>query len=82
MNISTADITSTGIRKLAELNNVETVECLGRFEHPDHPGSNDWSITVYRVAGGLVADTNGDPVIEDASPSGFAELLAIYGVEL
>jgi len=82
--ISVEDLNSSGIVSVCRESGITRIEKLGRFEHPDHPGS-DWAITIYNLdtaSGGRVAETNGDPVWEEADPSAFAELLAIYGIEL
>ena len=79
--IHISKINSAGIAHEAKKAGLSTVELLGEYEHPDHPGSKDWSIRLYFVGGVCVADTNGDPVWEQNDPVAFAALLAEYGVE-
>ena len=79
--IHTSKINSAGIVYEASEAGLSTVDFIGEFHHPDHPGSADWSIRLYFVGDVCVADTNGDPVWEQDDPAAFAELLAEYGVE-
>ena len=79
--IHISKINSVGIAREAKKVGLSTVELLGEYEHPDHPGSKDWSIRLYFVGDVCVADTNGDPVWEQNDPAAFAALLAEYGVE-
>ena len=78
--IHISKINSAGIATEAKKANLSTVEFIGEYDHPDHPGSKDWSIRLYFVRDTCVADTNGDPVWEEDDPAAFAALLAEYGV--
>ena len=81
--VKVEDINSAGIESVCRESGITEIECIGKFEHPDHHGSNDWSITLYKLdsgSGGRVADTNGDPGWEDADEAAFAEMLAEYGI--
>ena len=80
--IHISKINSVGIAKEAKKSGLSTVEMFGEFEHPDHPGSRDWTIRIYFVGDACVADTNGAPVWEAADPAAFAALLKEYGVEV
>ena len=80
--IHISKINSEGITHEAKKAGLSTVEMFGEFEHPDHPGSRDWTIRIYFVGDACVADTNGDPVWEAADPAAFAALLKEYGVEV
>ena len=80
--IHISKINSAGIAHEARTAGLSTVELFGEFEHPDHPGSKDWSIRLYFVGDTCVADTNGDPVWEEDDPATFAALLEEYGVEV
>ena len=79
--VRVGDLNSIGIAGAARAAGCEHVALVGEYEHPDHPGSKDWSIRLYFVGDVCVADTNGDPVWEQDDPAAFAELLAEYGVE-
>lgn len=55
---------------------------VGIYEHPSHPGSNDWRLTLWMMpCGEMVFETNGDPIFESDSPDDFAALCAEYGIE-
>ena len=80
--IHISKINSAGIVYEAREAGLSTVDFIGEFHHPDHPGSADWRIRLYEFNGIRVADTNGDPVWEEANPAAFAALLEEYGVEV
>lgn len=80
--IHISEVNSVGIISEAKAAGLNIVQLLGEFEHPDHPGSGDWSIRLYDVGGVRVADTNGDPVWEEDDRSAFEELLEEYSVLL
>lgn len=79
--IHISEINSAGISGAAKAAGCEYIELIGAYEHPDHPGSNDWSIRVYEVDGVRVIDTNADPVWEERDYQVFSALLTEYGVE-
>lgn len=79
--IHISKINSTEIIHEAKKAGLSTVVLLGKYEHPDHPGSGDWAISVYDVGGFRVADTNGLPIWEEGDQEVFADLLEEYGVE-
>ena len=80
-SINIEDINSAGIAYEAKKAGIETVNLIGTYEHPEHPGSNDWTIRLYEMGDVRVIDTNGDPIWEESHPVEFAETLAAYGVE-
>lgn len=85
INCNRDDI-STGIRYEAESNNCQSVEFVGSYEHPEHPGSADWTIYLYKLTtkeGWTVwgAATNGDPVWQEEDGQAWAELMAEYEIE-
>ena len=78
----TADINSQGIKIEATRQGVSELDFLGKFQHPEHPDSNDWAICIYRFPSGMrVAVTNGDPVWEETDLQLFAKLLEEYRIE-
>ena len=80
MKIKIEDINSAGIQAQAKIDGVTEMILLGTFDHPEHPGSNDWRIRIYDFAGVKVADTNGDPVWEESDPTAWAEMMEAYEV--
>lgn len=83
MTTTTTNISSLSIRAaLSRLGlGLESAEFIGTFYHPDHEQSNDWTVRMYGLPGGVrVADTNGDPIWEEGDPLGFAALLEEYGL--
>lgn len=80
--VAVDDINSAGIRAACEKEGIDQIALIGRYEHPEHPGSNDWAIRLYAISDWRVADTNGDPVWEVADPAEFATLLADYDISL
>jgi hypothetical protein len=80
MKISIQDINSAGITAQAKIDGITEVTLLGTYDHPDHPGSNDWRIRIYDFGGVKVADTNGDPVWEETCPTKWLELMKDYEV--
>ena len=79
--VHVADVNSIGIAAAARSAGCEYIDLIGVYDHPDHPGSNDWRIRLYAFNGIRVADTNADPVWEEEDYQVFADLLAEYGVE-
>lgn len=83
MKIQIQNINSSSIQSVCSESGISEIEFLGHFEHPDHPGNNDWAIDLYKLDsghGGRVADTNSDPVWEDADPAAFSQFLADYKI--
>jgi hypothetical protein len=60
--VSIEHVNSSHIQAAARELRLSEVVSLGRHDHPQHPGSTDWQICLYRVGRKLVAATNGDPV--------------------
>lgn len=79
--ISADDITSSEIKSLAQIAGVKTITLLGVFDHPDHPGADDYRLRIYDFGGVRVAETNGAPVWEQADPAGWAELISEYAAK-
>lgn len=79
--IHISKINSAGIAVEAAAAGLDTVCFLGEYDHPDHPGSGDWSIRLYELNGVRVADTNAEPVWEENDRTVFEELLEEYGVD-
>lgn len=75
-HIATDDITSIGIATEARRAGIASITYLA-----DNGKTGDAKVTIYRVGDVRVADTNGDPVWEEADPAAFAELLASEGME-
>lgn len=80
MKISIDRIRSTSIRAVMERNHYATANYLGTYQHPNHPESRDWDVTLYRAADSLVFATNGDPVWDGTV--GFDSLVAEYKIEM
>ena len=80
--VNVSEINSAGILAEALRSGITTATLLGMYEHPDHPGNNDWQITIYRLGDVRVADTNGDPVWEEDDQQVFAELIEEYEITL
>ena len=78
--IKIQDINSAGITAQAKIDGITELTHLGTYEHPDHPGSNDWTIRVYDFGGVKVADTNGDPVWQENCPNAWRHLMQSYGI--
>jgi hypothetical protein len=78
MKIKIEDINSAGIKAQAKIDGITEITLLGAFDHPDHQGSNDWSIRIYDFGGVKVADTNGDPVWEESDPSAWVDMMEEY----
>ena len=78
MKIKIENINSAGIQAQAKINGITEVTHLGTFDHPDHPGSNDWQIRVFDFGGVKVADTNADPVWEESDPTAWADMMEEY----
>lgn len=75
--ISIENLNSIGIAVEARKAGITTVTKLG-----DNGKSGDARVTVYQLGDVRVADTNGDPVWEEADHAGFAELLESEGISL
>jgi len=77
------EINSQGIEIEATRQGVDQLDFLGKYSHPEHPDSNDWTISIYRFPNGTrVASTSGDPVWEESDPQAFAEILEEYQVKI
>jgi hypothetical protein len=77
------DINSQGIEIEATRQGVSELDFLGKYQHPEHPGSNDWTISIYRFPNGTrAASTNGDPIWEESDPQAFAEMLEEYKINI
>jgi len=82
MKIPIDCINSVGIAVEARKAGIATATKLG-----DNGKSGDARVTVYQLGdknwrGVRVADTNGDPVWEEADPAAFSELIASEGIAL
>lgn len=79
------DVESLPLDIRAELKTATKIELLGKHEHPEHPGSNDWTVTLYWLegekGGTQVAATNGDSVWPESDPQEFADLMESYGIK-
>ena len=75
--ISIEDINSIGIAVEAREAGITTVTKLG-----DNGKTGDARVTVYQLGDVRVADTNGDPVWEEACRATFADLLESEGISL
>jgi hypothetical protein len=76
------DINSASIRAEAIRQGLIALDYLGKYYHPDHPDSNDWSIEIYEFPNGIrAAKTNGDPIWEESDSQAFAEMLEEYQIE-
>lgn len=64
---------------------ADSIEYLNSYEHPQHPGSADWTIGVYRIMqDGMpfyAASTNGDPVWQEEDVEVWANMLAEYEID-
>ncbi len=64
-------------------NNLTAAEkaLLGTHDHPEHPGVNDWRITIIpHPVIGLIAQTNGDPVQQEGNEEAWEQLMESYGL--
>ena len=53
-------------------------EFVATYDHPDHIGDSDWTITLYFMpTGNYAIGTNGDPIYED--DRGWNEARGMYG---
>jgi hypothetical protein len=75
--INIEDINSIGIAVEARSAGITTVTKLG-----DNGKTGDARVTIYQLGDVRVADTNGDPVWEEADHAAFAELLDTEGIEI
>lgn len=82
MKISIESVSSVAIRSEYIAAHCNHANFFGKFRHPDHLDSNDWTITLYAVCDELVFETNGNPVWETTNPSEFAALVLEYGINL
>jgi hypothetical protein len=80
MKVPIDRINSLGIRAEMAKDSYTTADLIGTYQHPQHPGSRDWDVTLYRAADTLVFDTNGDPVWQGYG-TGFDELVTEYGID-
>jgi hypothetical protein len=86
-NIGIAEFNSTGIRSEAEALGITHMRSIGGGYAEGHEGEADYYVGFYALPHPngqefRVANTNGDPVWEEADPQGFAELAESCGVEL
>ena len=75
--INIEDINSIGIAIEARAAGVTTVTQLG-----NNGKTGDARVTIYELGAVRVADTNGDPVWEEADRAAFAELLDTEGIDI
>lgn len=88
MNYDTAivDFNSAGIRAAARDNGITHMRLVGTGYMAGHEGEADYRVSIYALpsqgAEYLVADTNGDPVWEEADQQGFAALAESCGIAI
>ena len=75
--ISIEKITSIGIRNLATSFGLSSVEIAG-----DNGKTGDARVTVYKIDGSYVVETNGEPVYSAGDESAFAALMEEEGIDL
>lgn len=86
-DIEIAEFNSAGIRAEAESLGITHMRSIGGGYAEGHDGEADYYVGFYALPHPKgwefrVANTNGDPVWEEADEAGFAELAESCGVEL